>query len=207
MPGTSKMMAAVLLSARRNGLASCQLAPIPLNSSNGGRPGGRRVVATRSGWRPTSIVRTSMPSPSTSLLLEDIRARRRRTRTMTRVAQCGWSRHFVARTLIKPVTPMRPPAALVPLARAQEGVRAVLSERAGGEGGFRIAGRVEQALQMTAVRQDECRILAHDPGCPIHRLPRRDVIGHASDDIAVDLDLFHVDRGSVERELVGIYER
>ena len=35
-PGTSKMIALVLVSASRNGFANSQLAPIPLNSTSGG---------------------------------------------------------------------------------------------------------------------------------------------------------------------------
>src|SRR5262245_42889864 len=108
-----------------------------------------------------------MPSSSTwwftaALLLEDIGPRRRRPRRMTRAAQGGGRRQFVARAVVEPVAPMEPPAPLVLLAVGEEGVRAGLPEQTGRERGFRIAGRIEQALQMAAVRQDEGRVVAHD---------------------------------------------
>ena len=55
---------------------------------------------------------------------------------------------------------------------------------------------------MTAVRKDEGRVLAHDLRGLIHALPRRDVVGDAGDHVAVDLHAAHVDRRSVQRELV-----
>src|SRR6202041_2824612 len=54
-PGTSKMMAVVLVSASRKGFANSQLAPIPLNSNSGGC------------WLPPCLKATSSNCPSITI--------------------------------------------------------------------------------------------------------------------------------------------
>src|SRR5262249_62002104 len=103
----------------------------------------------------------AMRMPCT-LLIEDIRPRSRHIRTMTRVTQHGGCRLFLVRTLVEPVAPMEPPAPLVLLAAGKKCVRASRRERSGNEGGFLVAGRIEKALQMPAVRQNEGRVIPHD---------------------------------------------
>jgi hypothetical protein len=53
------MMASVRFSARINGFANSKFAPMPLNSNNGGRPLGPRLMATRKDCAPTAIILTS----------------------------------------------------------------------------------------------------------------------------------------------------
>jgi hypothetical protein len=54
------MIALVSVNASRNGLASSQFAPMPLNSSKGGRALVPCLIATLSTWSPIAILRTSM---------------------------------------------------------------------------------------------------------------------------------------------------
>jgi hypothetical protein len=63
-PGMSKMIASVCFNAVRNGSASSQLAPIPLNIRRGGRPFGPRLIATCNCWPATSIFCTSILAES-----------------------------------------------------------------------------------------------------------------------------------------------
>src|SRR5262249_39605276 len=83
----------------------------------------------------------AMGMPCT-LLIEDIRPGSRRIRTMTRVTQRGGCRLFLVRTLVEPVAPVEPPAALVLLAAGHKCFRARRRERSGNEGGFLVAGRI-----------------------------------------------------------------
>src|SRR5215469_14344948 len=126
---------------------------------------------------------------------------------MTLVPQRGWSRNFFVRTRVEPVAPVKPPAALVLLAAGQKCIRTSLVDRASDERSFRVARRIKKALQMTTVRQDKCRILAHDLRRLIHGFPWRYVSGNARDDVAVDLDALHIDSDAVQRKLSRIHER
>src|SRR5262249_11707087 len=58
--------------------------------------------------------------------------------------------------------------------------------------GLRIGRRVEQALQVAAVGEDECRAVTDDACRLVDGLPGCDVIGDTGNDVAVHLDLAHV---------------
>src|SRR6266436_10204283 len=107
---------------------------------------------------------------------------------------------------MKPVAPVEPPASLPLLGRGQECVRAGWIDGSDHEGGFRIGRRVDEALEMAAIRKHEGRPLAHDLRSLVHTLPGSDVVGHAGDHVTVDLGSAHVDRLAVQCEFSGVDE-
>ena len=73
--------------------------------------------------------------------------------------------------------------------------------------GFRIARRVQKALQVAGIRQNECRIVAIEARRLVDRFPWRDVVGRAADDIGRVVDLGHVDFIVANRQRAGVEER
>src|SRR5258708_20469445 len=206
------MIAVVPVSASRNGFASSQLAPIPLNSNSGGPLPLPCRIATWSNWPSIVICRASISgaaprSPPARLLVKDISPRSSSKHWMAFASQRRDRRNFFARSCVQPIAPVEPPASLALLSRGQECVRAGWIDGSDHEGGLRIGRRVDEALEMAAVRKHEGRPLAHDLGGLVHTLPRSDVVGHAGDHVTVDLGSAHVDRLAVQRELSGVDER
>src|SRR5262249_10357975 len=68
---------------------------------------------------------------------------------------------------------------------------------------FRVAGRIDQALNMAAVGKHKGAARAVELGRVVAALPRCDVVIEASDDIAVDGNLRHVERLAAQREPAG----
>src|SRR5882757_5222597 len=117
------MIAVVLVSASRNGLASSQLAPIPLNSSNGGPLPSPCLIATCSNWPSTVTCAVSIApgfpattGPALSLLvrfsLKDVGSRSRTKGRIARAAERRRRRHLIAGARVHPVAPIEPPASL-----------------------------------------------------------------------------------------------
>src|SRR5262245_58448360 len=73
-------------------------------------------------------------------------------------------------------------------------LRALRARRTGPEARLGIAGRIEQALNMTAVGEHEGAALTVELRCAVAALPGRDVIGQPADDVAVKVESAHVER-------------
>src|SRR5258708_37428426 len=187
-PGTSKMIAVVLVSASRNAFASSQLAPIPLTSNSGGPLPSPYRIATSSNWPSIVICRASISgvapgSPSAGPLVKDVSPRSCSKDGMAFAPQRRGRRNLFARSCLQPIAPVEPPASLALLGRGQECVRAGWIDGSDHEGGLRFGRRVDEALEMAAVRKHEGRPLAHHLRGLVHTLPRRDVVGHAGDHV------------------------
>src|SRR3984885_11578701 len=108
---------------------------------------------------------------------------------------------LVPRSRQQPIAPVEPPASLSLLGCGHERVRTGRVDRPDHEGGFLIGRRIEEALEVSAVRKHEGRPLTYDLRGLVHPFPGRDVVGYAGDDVAVDLDSAHGDCSAVQREL------
>src|SRR6516165_6652028 len=225
-PGTSKMIAVVSVSASRKGFANSQFAPIPLNSSNGGLLAAPCLMATCSDWPRIEICRTSIspgldaktasrrsvdPPLVRRLLVvssvKDVGPRRLGHHRMPRAAERNGRIDLLTRARMQPAPPVEPPASFPRLGGREERIGPRGIDPPDHEGRLRVCRRIEQALQVAAVREHEGRALAHDLSRLVNALPWRDVIGDAGDDIAVRFHFAHVDGFAVQRELARIDER
>ena len=95
---------------------------------------------------------------------------------------------------MQPVAPIKPPASLPFLRAGGKRVRSSRIDWPDYIGRFFIGWRVEKALQVSAIRQHECRVVAQDARGLVGYFPRRDVVRDAAYDVAVDLapNLAHV---------------
>src|SRR5258707_2965879 len=175
------MIAVVLVSASRKGFANSQLAPIPLNSNSGGCWPLLCLMATWSNCPSITICRASISGvatwfPPAGSSVKDVSPRSRSKDGMTFVTWRRGCRHLFARSCLQPIAPVEPPASLSLLGRGQECVRAGWIDGSDHEGGLRFGRRVDEALEMAAVRKHEGRPLAHDLRGLVHTLPSRDVL-------------------------------
>src|SRR6266481_3293386 len=146
-------------------------------------------------------------SPLVVLSIKDVSPRGFRKDGMTFAAErcrCG---DLFTGARMQPVAPIEPPASLPLLGGGEESIGPRRIDRSDHEGRFRVGRWIEQALQMAAVREHEGGVFAQDLSRLVNALPRRDVVGHARDDIGVRGDFAHVDGLFVQRELAGIGER
>src|ERR1700746_3317122 len=226
MPGTSKMIAVVSVSASRKGLANSQFAPMPLNSNNGGLLATPCLSATRNNWPRIEICRTSIspgldakiascwsvdPPLVRRLLVvssvKDVGPRRLGYHRIPRATQRNGRVDLLTRARMQPVPPIEPPASFPFLGGSEERIGPCGIDSPDYKGRLRVCRWIEQALQVAAVRQHESRALAHDLSRLVNALPWRNVVGDAGDDIAVRLHFAHVDGFTVQRELARIDER
>src|SRR6516165_6030263 len=122
-------------------------------------------------------------------------------------AKCCRSSNLFAGARMQPVPPVEPPASFPLLGGSEERIGPRGIDPPDHEGCLRVCRRIEQALKVAAVREHEGRALAHDLSRLVNALPWRDVVGDASDDVAVGLHFAHVDGLLVQRKPVGIDER
>src|ERR1700722_17088724 len=106
----------------------------------------------------SSSIRRSNPGGCNGRLetrrsLKDIGSRRRRASRIPFVADLGGRRGFLARSLVQPVAPVRPPAPALLLALREEPIRVRRRRERGDERGFCICRRIDEALQMAAIRE------------------------------------------------------
>src|SRR5262249_8958004 len=94
------------------------------------------------------------------LSLPDVAAGRCLPRRVLLAAQGGWRRCHGAGARLDPVEPVRPPAAAVLRCLRAPRLRVRCARRTGPEARLRIAGRIEQALNMAAVGEREGATLA-----------------------------------------------
>jgi len=162
-PGTSKMIAVVLVSASRKGFANSQLAPIPLKSNSGGC------------WPLLCLIATWSNCPSTRDLPR-LDLRRHDSVPSCRVVSqrrkypelqqgSGWRSlpSDAAAATSSPdracsqFAPVEPPASLTLLGRGHECVWTGWMDRPDHEGGLRIGRRVDETLEVAAIRKHEGR--------------------------------------------------
>src|SRR5215470_1605675 len=107
-----------------------------------------------------------------------------------------------------PIAPMRPPASFGLALALEPGVGRRRPCRPCHEPRPWIAWRIDQALDVAAVRQNEgASRTAVQPRSLVHAWPRRDVIGEPSHNVSVDADLAHVDPGAANAKLAGGWKR
>src|SRR5262245_39630212 len=155
------------------------LAPIPLKRRSGGRAFSPRRMPTRSVCPSTSCRLICI------LSLHDVAAGRPLERRVLLAAQRGLCRPHGVGARLDPVEPVRPPAAAVLYRLLAPRLRSRGARRAGPEARLGIAGRIDEALYVAAVGEHEGAGLAIELRGVVAALPRRDVIGEAGDDIAV----------------------
>src|SRR5262249_36906066 len=106
-----------------------------------------------------------------------------------------------------PVEPVRPPAAAVLHRLLAPRLRSRGARRAGPEACLGIAGRIDEALDVTAVGEHEGASLAIELGGVVAALPRRDVIGEPGENITVQIEEAHVEGRAAKLETAGMDER
>src|SRR5271165_6997857 len=167
----SNMTVSISPSARMKGSASSTLAPMPLNRSSAGRSLAPAFTATLRSCPRARIIWTfiaySLRNSVTAVPGRTAIAIRRRSRVEDicagrgllggelRGAQFRRRRRLFARPLGEPRAPVDPPAAVALLGGARE--RFGFSDAGSSQGvsSLRITGRIEKALQVASVRQDE----------------------------------------------------
>src|SRR5262249_46301461 len=73
--------------------------------------------------------------------------------------------------------------------------------------GLGVTGRAEQALDMAAVGEHEGAAVSEELSRLVDASPRRDVICHAGDDIAVHIYATHLERYAPHVKLASVDER
>ncbi len=112
-----------------------------------------------------------------------------------------------ARPLAEPFDPMHPPRAALLSALRRPYIRILLARGRRHEEGFGIAGRVQKALQVPAVRQHECGLRAKKPCALVARLPRRDMVRGSADDIGFQRpDIFQIDLHALDGKASCVHE-
>src|SRR4051812_37595171 len=126
---------------------------------------------------------------------------------MSRAAERTRRVDQLVRARLDPLEPVWPPAALMFGCLLEPRFGGVFVCRIGPEAGLWVAGRIYQALDMTAVGQDERAAFAKEFRGFVATLPRRDVVGGAADDVAVHVDAAHVEWYAAHQELAVLHER
>src|SRR6266581_346559 len=200
-PGTSKRIVPIfflptLSSASMKGSNTSRLAPMPLISRSGGPLPSPRCMATRTRVPLMLIVLVSVAVALRilSLLLVHIRPRCFNQGSIGAVAN-GWrGRLLGARAGEQPSFPILPPTTTVPGGPSIPGLRINRLLGIGKKGRLRVAGRVENALDVPTGTQDEFALAAQQPTGAITGLPRRNVVGCPGKDVRIARDLRDVDR-------------
>src|ERR1700738_1216371 len=164
------------------------LAPMPLKRSSGGRALSPRRIPTRSTCPPTS---SRLISTYFSITYRPGAASSSGYSSPPSPARGGGD---LARARLDPVQPVRPPASAVLCRPLQPRLRPGLARRAAPKERLGIAGRIEQTLDMAAIGEHEGAALSVELRRAVAALPWRDVIGHAGNDISVQLDTAHIER-------------
>src|SRR5579871_4406132 len=205
-------------SASTNGSSSSRLAPMPLHSSSGGRPGVPSRTATRMA-RPAAVMllirsadsaRTSRPrtaraSPDRSRpspagraqemsMVIHVGSRRIADRRKTAAAQFIGRRLLLTAVLGQPARVVRPPGAVTGLRAAQPLLRIVRALLGHLVPRPFVSGWIDHRGDVPAGGKDEPAVAAEQLGGPVAALPGADVIGDPGDDVAVPVDRSQVHR-------------
>src|SRR6266566_7929340 len=218
MPGMSNRMTGRRgSSASTNGWNSSRLAPMPLHSSSGGRPGAPSRTETRMARPPIVriLIRSGGPArrsrprarpradPARSSptgpgrvgsMVIDIGSWRLGDRHQPAATQFPGGGLVLAAALGQPARVVRPPGPVAGLRAAQPllGIlRALLGHLVPG---LLVARRIDHRGHVPAGRQQELGPAAQQLGGPIAALPGTDVVGDPGDDIAVPVDRSQVYR-------------
>src|SRR3990167_1723312 len=128
-------------------------------------------------------------------------------RRVMRVAQGYLGLALLAGVRLDPAQPLRPPAAVVLLGVVVPGARVAAELAALEVVGFGVARRVENALDVPAIGQNEALAATDQQARAIDRVPGGDVIVDPGDVEAVDRDLLQVDRGAADFQAAGTDQR
>src|SRR5436190_13394825 len=143
-----------------------------------------------------------------ALSLENVRTRRRHERRMPLAAERNGRSDLRAGARANPLAPMRPPAPFVLRQPLEPRLGCCRTHGSRDEPRSLVARRIDQTLDVAAVREDERapRPAIKTRGA-VNPPPRRDVIGQSADDVRVDAYLAEIDLLPAHAELSGARKR